>query len=645
MRNDKAMIPIGHQMGKPQLDSADILIIGNGIAGLTSAIEARRLAPDKRIVIITDQIHPTINTPALKQFAIGKLEREQLLAYPAGTERAERIHVVNAHVEEIHARSKYIKASGNFGFGYDKLLIATGSYPQGLPASTPGRNFDGVCTLHRLQDYLDLRRRLSEVSDAVVIGGGVHAIETVMGLLYWGIRVHWLIRGATFMGRILDEPASEIVLERVRNAGCKVYTNTEVAGVVGRVGVVAGVITNHQEMIPCQLVLTCTGTNPVTKLANACTLPIRQERGIVVDDQLRTSVPDIFAAGDVAALKNPLTGQYEPRALWYAAVAQARVAAATITGHQEQEQEPFGVQWHATHLGELSMLTVGSPLATGSNIMTLTDTSQGNYRRMAVVDDRLIGYLALGNAQPDSLAIKQIIDEKHSIRDITKALLKGNFDARRYLSQRHTHTAKAILTGQLPAPAAPMLPAASILTTTQTRIVQVRPQPVPALPAASMSVQESKDRFTASAPMPAQPQRNTDSLNPWHTGRRTDALVSAQSSTVHRQTDAIHKMQTQISATPLPGSVLLEENAEISPFTGTLPAIPQKVIESTLEPVPASYPLTQPPSCSLWSYSLKQPVVRREEQVQRTQKTVRREQEAMPERHPSRSLWSYSKKA
>src|SRR6267154_3295623 len=93
---------------KPHLDSADIVIVGNGIAGLTAALEARRLAPDKRIVIITDQVHPTINTPSLKQFAIGKLTREQLLAYPAGTERAQRIHVINARVEEIHAQKNYV---------------------------------------------------------------------------------------------------------------------------------------------------------------------------------------------------------------------------------------------------------------------------------------------------------------------------------------------------------------------------------------------------------------------------------------------------------------------------------------------------------------------------------------------------------
>src|SRR5260370_15591245 len=100
------------------IDSADIVIIGNGIAGQTAAIEARRLAPDKSIVMITEQNHPTINTPALKQFAVGNLTREQLLAFPAVTERAQRIHVFNAPGEEIHAQGNYAYLAYGHGFGF-----------------------------------------------------------------------------------------------------------------------------------------------------------------------------------------------------------------------------------------------------------------------------------------------------------------------------------------------------------------------------------------------------------------------------------------------------------------------------------------------------------------------------------------------
>ncbi len=592
----------GLAIQRPYLEQADIVIVGNGIAGLTAALEARSLAPEKSIAIITDQIHPTIHTPALKQFAIGKLTREQLLAHPAGTERTERIYVVTAHVEEVHAQSKYVMLNGGRGFGYGSLLLATGSTPTGLGDNLPGHDFDGVMTLHRLQDYLNLRRRLAEVSEAVVIGGGAHAIETVMGLVHWGIHVNWLIRSDTFMPRILDDPASKMVLSRIRRAGVTISTETEVVGIVGRIGSVVGVITNHQEMIPCQLVLSCTGTQPIMSLAQRCTLPMRQKRGILVDDQLHTSVRDIYAAGDVAALKNPLTGAYETRAQWYAAVSQGRTVAAIMTGHEELAREPFGVQWHATHLGELSMLTVGNPLSLHDKVTTLTDTSQGGYRRMAIVDDRLVGYLSLGTRQPDSLAIKRIIDEGHSVRTITKALLKGTFDARKYLSQQHALNAHGLLTTK----ALPSLPAA---LTAKNADAQRPPMRIPG------ANQGYPTRVLPASLEP--PFVQTDPSLPIE--RSTDSLQ--QFSQQLRQTEPQYPA---LSSQRTPYAV--EE--ELSPFTGNLPAS-YGVVEATL----ASAPDGRVPSGNLWSYA---------PQTHHAEETpLFSEPPNEPKRQRSGKLWAY----
>lgn len=425
------------------LESGDIVIIGSGIAGFTAAVEARRVSPTKRIVMITNQIHPTINTPALKQYAIAKLRHEQLLAYPPHTERDERIHVLNAHVEEIQAQEKYLTLRGNYHFGYDSLLIATGSTPRGLPVPVPGMGFDGVMTLHRLQDYLEFRRRLPEVQEAVVIGGGAHANETVMSLLHWGIRVHWLLRGKTFMNHILDHTASEMVLTHARKAGVIVHREAELSAIIGRMASVAGVITNQHQMIPCQLVLLCTGSVPVMSLAQQCSVPILHRDGILVNEKLSTSVRGIYAAGDVAALRNPQTGSYETRAQWYAAVTMGRTVGTLMAG-EERVHEP-GVFWHATQFGNLATLTVGEPLSEGQHIETLTDQSSGGYRRLAIVDNRLVGYLSLGPTQPDSLAIRQIVEEGYEIRGVVRELLKGTFDARTFHSRLSARTAHGML--------------------------------------------------------------------------------------------------------------------------------------------------------------------------------------------------------
>lgn len=606
------------------LDRADIVVIGNGIAGLTAALEARRLAPNKRIVMITDQIHPTINTPALKQFLVGKLSREQLLAYPAGTERAERIHVVTTRVEEIHAQSKYVTLAGGRGFGYDSLLIATGSTPSGLPENLPGRDFDGMLTLHRLQDYLDLRRRLGEVYEAVVIGSGAHAIETVMGLVHYGVHVHWMIRGETILSRMLDDTASSMVMERIRRANVSIYTNTQVLGIVGRIGCVAGVITNTQQMIPCQLVLACTGTQAVSMLAQRCTLPMECGNGIRVDDQLRTSVPDVYAAGDVAALRDPLTGKYEPRALWYAAVTQGRRVASTMVGTEQRgEQQGFGVQWHATHLGELSMLTVGNPLLNSDDakqITSLTDTSGNSYRRIVLLGDRLLGYLSLGQTQPDSLAIKRIIDEGLPVASFTKALLKGTFDARSLLSQQQSHVVKNLLTTRR----LPTLSVSQPLTLPAPTQAPITTGSLPAMPRGGQQATTGNSGFTTS--------------NDETSRRNTDPLAPAAS--LSQQSDTLNRRET--------GPLQHFEEEEITPFTGKL--VNQsgvgRVIDSTLIPVvPVQAHRTQ--TGKLWAYMPEEQPAQRPVHEQRPQPVRKLQGSAENTGKPGKTgktggLWAYS---
>jgi NADPH-dependent 2,4-dienoyl-CoA reductase/sulfur reductase-like enzyme len=620
------------------VDRGDIAIVGNGIAGLTAAVEARRLAPDKRIVVITEQSHPTINTPALKQYAIGKLSREQLLAYPAGTERAQLIHVINARVEEIHAQEKYITMRGGRGFGYGTLLIATGSAPAGLPANLPGRDFDGVLTLHRLPDYLDLRRRLSEVEEAVVIGGGAHAIETVMSLLYWGIRVHWLIRGETFMSKMLDRPASNMVLESIQRAGVMVYTGTEAVGIVGRVGVVAGVVTNRQQLLPCQLVLVCTGTSARTSLAYHSDISIEhQQQGIIVDDQLRTSAQDIYAAGDVAAIRDPQTGQHAPRAQWYAAVLQGRMAAAAMVG--EPLEEGFGVPWHATRLGELSMLAVGNALQWQDTITTLTDSSRGSYRRLSVMDDRLVGYLSLGPVQPDSLAIKRIIDEGLSIRDIKKALLRGTFDARKYFSRQRTYAAqRMVTTGKVPFELAPRPPTTRKLETPAAleqaaafarqdgQLARMLPSTGPLATPADVAASELK-RILAERDTSEDEQLFADPFVPAPMG-----VDQFQRYTGH--TDRAGHMGHMGHATQATRASQGGQGRE-------------PVVESTLAG-PATPPAQHAPKRQFKAPPAAKPK-KRQGQLgklieQERLKRNRNEQDELPERYPTSSLWAYSDK-
>lgn len=421
---------------------ADLVIIGNGIAGMTAAIETRKLDPAMRIVIVTEQNHPTINTPVLKQFTVGGLSREQLVAYPLGTERTLGLEMLHARVTHIRQASSELVFADGSTYGYRSLLLATGSRPASLPATLPGKDLDGVLTLHRLKDYLSLVRRLQvrgigEVREVVVVGGGIHAGETVESLLRRGLVVHWLLRRERMYSRVLDKRASDLALEHFRQQGAHIWQHAELVGILGLIGCVAGVATTRHDYLSCQLVLFCTGTVPALELAHACDSPLETARGIQVDARLATSTAGIYAAGDVAALKNPWTGGYETRAQWAAAVEQGRRAALSVTGRDQHPGRPFGTPWHATLLGDLSLLTVGMTQET-SDTEALTHEQDGGYYRMTVRQNQLIGYLALGPRPVDGVGIKRLIDEGVPWADAAESLLCGTFEAHTFFPRHHT---------------------------------------------------------------------------------------------------------------------------------------------------------------------------------------------------------------
>jgi NAD(P)H-nitrite reductase large subunit len=420
--------------------ATDVLIVGNGIAGSIAAMEMRRHAPTRDVLIVTEQNHPTINTPALKQFGAGKLDTIQLLAFPTGTERQHGVGVLQQRVERLDVGARLAHLSNGQSIKYRRLLLATGSQPMGLPASCPGRDFDGVITLHRLRDYLDLRRRLAGSGSAIVVGGGYHAAETAMLIKQCGVAVTWLIRGRSLASQLLDTAASDLVLRQIRRRGVDVRLETEVVGVVGKIGTAAGVVTSHGEFIHGDVIVVCTGVRPATDLARTAGLVPDATHGLPVDERLRTAAPNVWAAGDVASVPDPQTARRTTRAQWYFAYQQGCLAAADLAGipiWREVASAALGAFWHSTQLGGLSVMVAGAPALTERDcpgVEVLTNDRGSFYRRIAIRQGQLVGYAAIGETGPNGLAIKRLIDEQIDITTIRNQLLAEDFDVRAFLT-------------------------------------------------------------------------------------------------------------------------------------------------------------------------------------------------------------------
>jgi hypothetical protein len=235
-----------------------------------------------------------------------------------------------------------------------------------------------------------------------------------------------------------------------------------------------------------------------------------------------------------------------------------------MAGNDELARHSWGASWHATHVGELSMLTVGEPLNEDNRVTILTDTSQGGYRRLAILDDRLIGYLSVSTAQPDSLAIKHIIDEGHSIRDVTNALLKGNFDARRYLSQQKSHAVKKWITGQLSTPSG--MPNSSAQLTPRTL-----PDTNPVVPALASRQSGTLLPMRASAKRPLEELLAVSEEEP---GVFTGNLPVAFGQ--NKDSRGSLFLKNDVASTLKDDKPFVEE---IGPFTGNLPAIPGQTVK------------------------------------------------------------------
>jgi NAD(P)H-nitrite reductase large subunit len=161
-----------------------------------------------------------------------------------------------------------------------------------------------------------------------------------------------------------------------------------------------------------------------------------------VNGRLQTTARDVYAAGAVAAIQDPQTGDYDARGQWYFAVQQGRLAAAAITGLPGSEDAALsavGNFWHATQFDRLNVLVAGAPMLSerdDPDNEVLTNGSGAFYRRIVMRHGHLVGYLAVGSNLPPGLSIKRLIDERIDIEEIARKLLAEDFDVRSFFTQR-----------------------------------------------------------------------------------------------------------------------------------------------------------------------------------------------------------------
>jgi NAD(P)H-nitrite reductase large subunit len=397
------------------------VIIGFGIAGLSAARAIRSRDKAGEILILTAEQAPFYSRPGLAYNLTGTIPESQLFALTAEELSELNLKVVHAHARSIAPPTNSIRLSSGDSVEYDRLLLATGA--SALKPATPGMDLQGVVTLDTLTDTRQILKLARRAHRAVVIGGGITAVELAEGLAARGLETHYFLRGGRYWKRVLDQGESQIVEDGMRHEGIKIQYNTSVARVLGSRGRVKGVLTEQGQKTTCQIVGVAIGIRPNKSLAEQSGLAV--DRGILVDEYMRTSQQHIFAAGDVAQVFDPPSGEHKLDSLWWQAGEQGRVAGSNMAGASDRYLR--GTPFNVTRVGGVTITIVGAVGQGGqdADLVSIVHGDSENWRdqpdsitvetqdaghriRLVVGPDSLFGAVIMGDQSMASIILDLI---------------------------------------------------------------------------------------------------------------------------------------------------------------------------------------------------------------------------------------------
>ncbi|MCX4718234.1 NAD(P)/FAD-dependent oxidoreductase [Streptomyces virginiae] len=306
------------------------VIVGASLAGAKAAQTLREEGFDGPVVLLGDENERPYERPPLsKGYLLGKDERDTVYVHPPQWYAEHDVDLrLGATVTAVDPAGHEVTLADGSRIGYGKLLLTTGSSPRRL--TVPGADLDGVLYLRRLADSDRLKQAFESASRIVVIGAGWIGLETAAAARAAGVEVTVLEMAELPLLRVLGREVAQVFADLHTDHGVDLRFGVQVAEITGADGRATGVLLADGSRITADAVIVGVGITPNTQLADAAGLEV--DNGIRVDAHLRTSHPDIYAAGDVANAFHPLLGKHIRVEHWANAVNQPQVAAKAMLG-------------------------------------------------------------------------------------------------------------------------------------------------------------------------------------------------------------------------------------------------------------------------------------------------------------------------
>ncbi|MDO6491822.1 MULTISPECIES: NAD(P)/FAD-dependent oxidoreductase [unclassified Cellulophaga] len=309
-----------------------IVIIGNGIAGVTAARHIRKLS-DKKITIISAESEYFFSRTALMYVYMGHMKFEHTQPYENWFWKKNRIELVNGYVNNVDHSNKKVDLE-NLSISYDKLIIATGSKPNKF--GWPGQDLKGVQGLYSKQDLEQLQKNAPDnktCKRAVIVGGGLIGIEMAEMLRSRKIPVTFLVRETSFWNGVLPKGESELINEHILDHHIDLRLNTNLAEIIAdENGRAKAITTDKGETIECTVVGLTAGVSPNIDFLKESGIELG--RGVKANRFLETNIKDIYAIGDCAEQHQSIGNRRPIEAVWYTGRMMGETLAQTICGNK-----------------------------------------------------------------------------------------------------------------------------------------------------------------------------------------------------------------------------------------------------------------------------------------------------------------------
>ncbi len=305
-----------------------IVIIGNGISGITAARNIRKKSNDT-LTVISSETNYFFSRTALMYVYMGQMSFQNIQPYENWFWKKNRIVLIEDNVESINTKDKTLQLKKHQNISYDVLIIASGSTSNKF--GWPGQQLKGVQGLYHKQDLESMVIQSQKTKHAVIVGGGLIGIEMAEMLHHRNIKITMLVRESGYWNNILPREESEMINRLIHNHHIDLQLNTELKEICddGH-GTVCKVITNYQQEIPCQWVGLAVGVHPnIGFIQNS---DIELDKGVLVNEYLQTNIPDIYAIGDCAQHRIPPYERKPIEQVWYTGRIMGETVAKTICG-------------------------------------------------------------------------------------------------------------------------------------------------------------------------------------------------------------------------------------------------------------------------------------------------------------------------